>query len=81
MDGCIVTDPENTESKDELQAKYAQPALILSWGVLRRTPQTPSPLRGSESRSRFEPVTWGRGAVPHLRSIRLVPDGVCIGTR
>ena len=24
VDGCIVVDPEHTESKDELQAKYAK---------------------------------------------------------
>ncbi len=31
------------------------PDELLSWGVLRRTPQTPRSLRGSESRSARSP--------------------------
>jgi len=44
-----------------LAASYGWPPF---WGVLRRTPQTPPPLRGSESRSAPSPLP-SLGAAPH----------------
>ncbi len=47
-----------------------RPNQLLSWGVLRRTPQTPRSLRGSlppnggESRSARRPLLVGEVALP-----------------
>ena len=38
VDGCIVTDPEHAESKEELQAKYARCTEVLPTGAASHAP-------------------------------------------